>query len=57
MLRKQILFNYYLLCFQQPVPGQQVGKKVSRTPIIIVPNSPTSLITMLNVKDLLQDMK
>ncbi|XP_066970994.1 parafibromin [Macrobrachium rosenbergii] len=40
----------------KPVPGQQ-AKKVSRTPIIIVPNSPTSLITMLNVKDLLQDMK
>ncbi|KAK7086442.1 accessory factor associated with RNA polymerase II [Halocaridina rubra] len=41
----------------KPVPGQQSGKKPSRTPIIIVPNSPTSLITMLNVKDLLQDMK
>ncbi|MPC74451.1 Parafibromin [Portunus trituberculatus] len=32
-------------------------KKPSRTPIIIVPNSPKSLITMLNAKDLLQDMK
>lgn len=42
-------------CFQ-PAPGQQM-KKPSRTPIIIVPNSPKSLITMLNSKDLLQDMK
>ncbi|XP_042881118.1 parafibromin-like isoform X1 [Penaeus japonicus] len=38
------------------VPGQQM-KKPSRTPIIIVPNSPTSLISMYNAKDLLQDMK
>ncbi|XP_045112686.1 parafibromin-like isoform X2 [Portunus trituberculatus] len=40
----------------KPAPGQQM-KKPSRTPIIIVPNSPKSLITMLNAKDLLQDMK
>jgi len=41
-----------------PVSGQQPQmKRPSRTPIIIVPNSPTSLITMLNAKDLLQDMK
>jgi len=32
-------------------------RKVSRKPIIIVPNSNKSLITMLNAKDLLQDMK
>uniref|UniRef100_A0A2P2I2X2 Parafibromin-like n=1 Tax=Hirondellea gigas TaxID=1518452 RepID=A0A2P2I2X2_9CRUS len=37
-------------------PSQQ-QKRVSRTPIIIVPNSQTSLITMFNCKDLLQDMK
>lgn len=42
--------------FSQTVPGQQM-KKPSRTPIIIVPNSPTSLISMYNAKDLLQDMK
>ncbi|KAG0729549.1 Parafibromin [Chionoecetes opilio] len=40
----------------KPAPGQQM-KKPSRTPIIIVPNSPKSLITMMNSKDLLQDMK
>ncbi|XP_042534180.1 parafibromin-like [Dipodomys spectabilis] len=32
-------------------------KKASQTPIIIVPATTTSLITMLNVKDLLQDSK
>ncbi|CAL4122207.1 unnamed protein product, partial [Meganyctiphanes norvegica] len=39
--------------------GQQSSqmKRPSRTPIIIVPNSTTSLITMLNAKDLLQDMR
>lgn len=29
----------------------------SRTPIIIIPAATTSLITMLNAKDLLQDLK
>ncbi|XP_018015837.1 parafibromin [Hyalella azteca] len=40
-------------------PAQSLAqqKRPSRTPIIIVPNSNTSLITMLNCKDLLQDMK
>uniref|UniRef100_A0A3Q2ZRM4 Parafibromin n=1 Tax=Kryptolebias marmoratus TaxID=37003 RepID=A0A3Q2ZRM4_KRYMA len=36
----------------QPVP-----RPGSRTPIIIIPASTTSLITMLNAKDLLQDLK
>lgn len=31
--------------------------KGSRTPIIIIPAATTSLITMLNAKDLLQDLK
>uniref|UniRef100_A0A8C4SJF6 Parafibromin n=1 Tax=Erpetoichthys calabaricus TaxID=27687 RepID=A0A8C4SJF6_ERPCA len=36
----------------QPVP-----RPGSRTPIIIIPAAATSLITMLNAKDLLQDLK
>ncbi|MCL4132926.1 UNVERIFIED_CONTAM: hypothetical protein GTU68_043929 [Idotea baltica] len=36
---------------------QTQQKRPSKTPIIIVPNSPSSLVTMLNAKDLLQDMK
>lgn len=36
-----------------PAPQHKNG---SRTPIIIIPAAPTSLITMLNAKDLLQDM-
>lgn len=31
--------------------------KGSRTPIIIIPAATTSLITMLNAKDLMQDLK
>ncbi|XP_028666856.1 parafibromin [Erpetoichthys calabaricus] len=38
----------------RPPPNQ---KKGSRTPIIIIPAAATSLITMLNAKDLLQDLK
>ncbi|XP_035392000.1 parafibromin [Electrophorus electricus] len=38
----------------RPPPNQ---KKGSRTPIIIIPAAPTSLVTMLNAKDLLQDLK
>lgn len=36
-------------------PGSQ--KKTSKTPIIIIPATNTSIITMYNVKDLLQDFK
>lgn len=32
-------------------------KRVSRTPIIIIPAGTTSLISMYNVKDILQDLK
>ncbi|XP_025112540.1 parafibromin-like [Pomacea canaliculata] len=38
----------------RPPPNQ---KKGSRTPIIIIPAANTSLITMLNCKDVLQDLK
>lgn len=38
----------------RPPPNQ---KKGSRTPIIIIPAASTSLITMLNCKDVLQDLK
>ncbi|CAL8370708.1 unnamed protein product, partial [Boreogadus saida] len=38
----------------RPPPNQ---KKGSRTPIIIIPAATTSLITMLNAKELLQDLK
>uniref|UniRef100_A0A8B9H0U8 Parafibromin n=1 Tax=Astyanax mexicanus TaxID=7994 RepID=A0A8B9H0U8_ASTMX len=36
---------------------QAVPRPGSRTPIIIIPAATTSLITMLNAKDLLQDLK
>ncbi|KAI4809063.1 hypothetical protein KUCAC02_017978 [Chaenocephalus aceratus] len=39
---------------QEPPPNQ---KKGSRTPIVIIPAATTSLITMLNAKELLQDLK
>ncbi len=35
----------------------QVNKRVSRTPIIIIPAAEPSLITMYNAKELLQDLK
>ena len=35
----------------------QINKRVSRTPIIIIPAANTSLITMYNAKDMLQDLK
>ncbi|CAL1544436.1 unnamed protein product [Lymnaea stagnalis] len=38
----------------RPPPNQ---KKGSRTPIIIIPAASTSLITMLNAKDILEDLK
>lgn len=36
---------------------QNAQKRVSRTPIIIIPSSTTSLITMYNAKEILQDLK
>lgn len=36
---------------------QNSQKRTSRTPIIIIPAATTSLITMVNVKDILQDLK
>ncbi|CAG0890606.1 unnamed protein product [Darwinula stevensoni] len=47
---------------QQPVPvkspsGMGGGKRPSRTPIIIIPGTTTSLITMYNAKDILQDLR
>lgn len=47
----------------RPLPGaaqgaqQKGGKRVSRTPIIIIPAAPKSLITMFNVKEILQEYK
>lgn len=35
----------------------QMSKRPSRTPIIIIPAATTSLITMYNVKDILQELK
>lgn len=40
----------------RPPPGAG-GKRPSRTPIIIIPAAATALITMYNVKDMLQDFK
>uniref|UniRef100_A0A1B6EIT3 Parafibromin n=1 Tax=Cuerna arida TaxID=1464854 RepID=A0A1B6EIT3_9HEMI len=49
----------------QPIPtaqarlglSSQANKRISRTPIIIIPAANTSLITMYNAKDILQDLK
>lgn len=41
----------------QPRPATGPPKRVSRTPIIIIPSANTSLITMINAKDVLQDLK
>ena len=40
----------------QPKP-QTPQKRVSRTPIIIIPAATTSLITLYNAKEILQDLK
>lgn len=39
------------------LPQNAQNKRVPRTPIIIIPSSPNSLITMYNAKDILQDLK
>jgi parafibromin len=36
---------------------QKPQKRVSKTPIIIIPAAPKSLITMFNVKEILQDLR
>lgn len=43
----------------QPRAGLPVqpNKRVSRTPIIIIPSANTSLITMYNAKDILQELR
>lgn len=47
----------------QPIPSpvitnsRQPQKRVSRTPIIIIPAATTSLITMYNAKEILQDLR
>lgn len=41
----------------RPIPNNNMNKRQSRTPIIIIPATTTSLITMYNVKDILQDLK
>lgn len=40
----------------RPPPGG-MQKRVSRTPIIIIPAGTNSLVTMYNVKEILQDLK
>jgi hypothetical protein len=37
--------------------ANQSGKRPSRTPIIIIPGAAKSLITMINAKDILQDLR
>lgn len=39
------------------LPVNAQNKRASKTPIIIIPSSPNSLITMFNAKDILQDLK
>lgn len=40
-----------------PGGGGSGGKRPSRTPIIIIPAAPKSLLTMYNAKEVLQDLK
>lgn len=42
---------------QLPRPSTGPSKRVSKTPIIIIPSANSSLITMFNAKDILQDLK
>ncbi|EDW80718.1 uncharacterized protein Dwil_GK11679 [Drosophila willistoni] len=42
---------------RQLASGNGPQKRPSRTPIIIIPSANTSLITMLNVKDILQELR
>jgi len=42
---------------QAVVNRPPTSKRVSRTPIIIIPASNNSLITMFNSKDILQDLR
>jgi parafibromin len=43
---------------QQAVQNRPpTSKRVSRTPIVIIPAANTSLITMYNAKDILQELK
>uniref|UniRef100_A0A3Q3XA20 Parafibromin n=1 Tax=Mola mola TaxID=94237 RepID=A0A3Q3XA20_MOLML len=53
-VRSLVHVNFNLISQARPPPNQ---KKGSRTPIIIIPAATTSLITMLNAKDLMQDLK
>lgn len=39
------------------IPQNVQNKRQSRTPIIIIPSAPNSLITMYNAKEVLQDLK
>ncbi|XP_061718418.1 parafibromin-like [Cydia pomonella] len=44
-------------CQLSPIPRMLVRSESARTPIIIIPAAPTSLISLYNVKDVLQDHK
>lgn len=39
------------------IPPSMQNKRQSKTPIIIIPSSPNSLITMYNAKEILQDLR
>lgn len=55
-LKPMTIFKHsYFLCFRDI--SFWLFSTGSRTPIIIIPAATTSLITMLNAKDLLQDLK
>jgi hypothetical protein len=50
-----ITFFFFTFYHQARIAVQP--KRVSRTPIIIIPAATTSLITMYNAKDVLQDLR
>lgn len=37
--------------------SQQAKQRISRTPIIVIPAGQSSLISMFNVREILQDLK
>ena len=46
------------MCRQRAAASpQSSNKRVSRTPIIVIPAAPSSIISMYNVKELLKDLR
>ncbi|KAL5289688.1 CDC73 family protein [Megaselia abdita] len=57
IIQKKIQPGFKNIPVNKRIITQNSQKRTSRTPIIIIPAATTSLITMINVKDILQDLK